>query len=269
MVTGIKFIVSDIDGTLLEEGKSSINPEMYDVIRKLKDQGVIFAAASGRQYQSIMSVFEPIKDDIIFIAENGSYVVCRGIDMLQVAMDPAIVRQMVTDLRRFEDCIITLSTKGAMYVDTTDKEFMDTVRNGYKADVRWIEDILQVNADVLKISIFRKDGVASYADEIIPKWKDRVHAAVSGHFWIDFMDSNADKGHAISSIQKILNISREETMAFGDNLNDLGMLRNAGYSYAVANAREEVKNVAKYIAERNVDDGVLKVMKTVLSDLQR
>ena len=53
-------------------------------------------------------------------------------------------------------------------------------------------------------------------------------------------------------------------MAFGDNHNDIGMLNCAGESYAVANAREEVKQAAKYIAESNTQDGVLKILRTLL-----
>ena len=77
----IKLIASDIDGTLLIEGTDKINPEIFEVIKKLKEKGIIFAAASGRQYGSIRKLFAPVKDDIIFITDNGSSVFCRGYEM--------------------------------------------------------------------------------------------------------------------------------------------------------------------------------------------
>ena len=46
----IKLIASDIDGTLLPEGTDRINPEIYEVIRKLKEKDILFAAASGRHF---------------------------------------------------------------------------------------------------------------------------------------------------------------------------------------------------------------------------
>ena len=49
----IKLIVSDVDGTLLPEGTADLNPELYDVIRELKAKGIVFAAASGRQMNSM------------------------------------------------------------------------------------------------------------------------------------------------------------------------------------------------------------------------
>ena len=60
----IKLIASDLDGTLLKEGTMDINPEIYDIIRKLKAKGIVFAAVSGREYDSIERVFAPVKDDI-------------------------------------------------------------------------------------------------------------------------------------------------------------------------------------------------------------
>ena len=62
-------------------------------------------------------------------------------------------------------------------------------------------------------------------------------------------------------------ISKEETMVFGDNINDLEMLERAKYSFAIGNAREEVKEKANYIADTNVNHGVLKVLRQVLESL--
>ena len=56
----IKLVASDIDGTLLPEGTDKINPEIFEVILKLKEKGILFAAASGRHYCSISRLFEPV-----------------------------------------------------------------------------------------------------------------------------------------------------------------------------------------------------------------
>ena len=60
----IKLVVSDIDGTLLEDGGHELNPELFEVILKLREKGMQFAAASGRQWASIEQVFDPIKEKI-------------------------------------------------------------------------------------------------------------------------------------------------------------------------------------------------------------
>ena len=72
------------------------------------------------------------------------------------------------------------------------------------------------------------------------------------------MNPWADKGAlALATIQRQLHIKPEETMAFGDNFNDMGMLKNAGESYAMANAHPKLKEAAKHIAPPVEEQGVL------------
>ena len=81
---------------------------------------------------------------------------------------------------------------------------------------------------------------------------------------MDVMERGANKGTALHKVQELLGISKEETAAFGDNHNDLEMLAEAGDSYAVANAREEVKQEARFVIKSNNEDGVLWQMKHIL-----
>ena len=99
---------------------------------------------------------------------------------------------------------------------------------------------------------------------MIPRWSRRVYCAQAGEIWLDFLNRESNKGNAIRSIQKTLGILPEETMVFGDNFNDIEMFRSAGVSYAVGNAAEAVKQEARYVADTNVNDGVLKVLRTLL-----
>ena len=70
----IKLIAADMDGTLLDS-KGVLNPDFFSVFEYLRKEGVMFIAASGRQYYNLLKLFDSIKDEIIFIAENGTYVV--------------------------------------------------------------------------------------------------------------------------------------------------------------------------------------------------
>ncbi len=262
----IKLIATDIDGTLLEEGTNKLNPEYYEVITKLKEKGVRFAAASGRQHSSIRRLFEPIKDDIIFVAENGSYVVYRDVPMEKVIMNRERVEKLVKEIRKMEGCELTVAAFDYMYVETKDEQFIDWLVNGYRNDIKIVEDVLAEDIQVNKVSIYKRSGVDDIADEVIERWKDTFKSVVAGDVWVDFMDYRADKGNALQMLQRMLHIDKEETMAFGDNNNDLGMIVAAGESYAVGNAREEVKKAAKHIADTNANDGVLKELKQLLEE---
>ena len=69
----IKLIASDLDGTLLQNDAQALTPRAIDLISKLCDAGIHFVSASGRQYDNQKRVFDPLKNRISFIAENGSY----------------------------------------------------------------------------------------------------------------------------------------------------------------------------------------------------
>lgn len=260
----IKLIASDIDGTLLPEGTAQINPEIFDVIRKLKEKDILFAAASGRHYTSMSKLFAPVEHDIIFITENGAYVCCRGYDMLEQVLEWDQVCQWVREVRQIPGASFTLDTKEGFYTESSDSEFLDLIRNGYRSKITVVDDVLARELRINKVAVYRKENIQEIARIMIPRWEDRLHCTVSGDVWVDFMNKETNKGNAIRSIQKTLKISPDETMVFGDNHNDLEMIRSATESYAVGNAAEAVKKAARYVTDTNVNDGVLKVLRTLL-----
>ena len=74
----IKLIASDLDGTLLQNEAQELTPRAIELIRALTQKGVHFVAASGRQYANERLLFHEIKDDISYIAENGSLCIHQG-----------------------------------------------------------------------------------------------------------------------------------------------------------------------------------------------
>lgn len=58
----IQYIASDVDGTLLHGHATTLNPELFDIILQLKEHGIHFIAASGRQYKNLQRLFAPVKD---------------------------------------------------------------------------------------------------------------------------------------------------------------------------------------------------------------
>ena len=119
----IKLVASDIDGTLLPEGTAQINPEIFEVIRKLKEKDILFAAASGRHYTSMAKLFAPVAHDMIFITENGAYVCCRGYDMLEQVLEWEQVCQWVREVRQIPGASFTLDTKEGFYTESRIRSF--------------------------------------------------------------------------------------------------------------------------------------------------
>lgn len=259
----IKLIVSDIDGTLLEDGGHELNPELFEVIAKLRDRGVQFAAASGRQWASIDTIFAPIKERIFYLSDNGAYVGCAARRLFVNTIDRKLAMDLVRDIRA-EGLVVLLQGPDVSYLDSGDDELYDWLINGYKFRVERVEDVTKVEDDIIKVTAYRKTDVETATRGLRAKYGDRLKMAISGDMWMDCMAPGVNKGQAVKLIQDSLGILPEETMAFGDQLNDLEMLGQAYYSFAVGNARPEVKAVARFEADTNKHDGVLKILKLLL-----
>ena len=87
---------------------------------------------------------------------------------------------------------------------------------------------------------------------------------VSGAHWVDVMSPTANKGRAVRQVQKTLGVTPDQTMVFGDFLNDLEMMDAATYSFAMANAHPLLKERAGWVAPTNNANGVVRTIRTVL-----
>ena len=96
-------------------------------------------------------------------------------------------------------------------------------------------------------------------------YKEKLQVSVSGQIWLDITDKGVNKGLAINKLQELLNIKHEETMVFGDYLNDLEMMESAYHSYAMENAHDDLKKVARFRAKKNTENGVVEKIKEVLN----
>lgn len=260
----IKLVVSDIDGTLVKDGCHNINPRFFEVISQLKKKGILFAAASGRQLPSIRRLFAPVQDNVIFIAENGAYVVCRDTEMSISPMKKELISTIVEDMRSLDGCFLTASGKEATYIETRDEQFWDFLVNGYHNTVRVVDDVLKENLEIIKLALYNKNGIDKEAAVLTSKWSDQVKVVVAGSMWLDFMDESVDKGNALAKIQRLTGISKEETICFGDNSNDIGMFHQAGRSYAVCTATPTVQKEASGVIGSYTQESVLHELEKLL-----
>lgn len=260
----IKLIASDIDGTLVTDGGYDVPDELHEVIRKLRAKGIQFAAASGRQWASIESIFDPVKEKIFYLSDNGAYIGCHGRNLFLNPIECNTVMEMVEDVRTMEGLEVMLSGPDVVYLETKDREFLDWMVNDYKFRVETVEDLTKVQSDFIKISVYRKTDVEIYTRHLREKYAERLKITISGDMWMDCMRPGVNKGEAVKILQESLSIKPEETMAFGDQLNDIEMLNQAYYSFAVGNARKEVKQAARFQTDTNLNQGVLKILKLLL-----
>lgn len=262
----IKLIASDIDGTLIRDSTPDLYPEMVQAIKELKKKDILFSAASGRQYESVRNVFREVADDIVYIVENGAHIRYQDKNISVTPMKREYVEGIITMLRPYYgSCETIISTPEGSLVESNNREFIDLITYGYHNTFRKVKDVLSENAEIIKIAVYQKNSIRELGESIfIPAWENKVKACMAGEEWVDFMDASVDKGNALKLLQKYLGIEKEETMAFGDNNNDVGMMLAAGESYAVENAVDEVKKAAGRVCPPYSKKGVYEIIKKLL-----
>lgn len=255
----IKLIATDIDGTLLN-GDGELPDKFNELILRLDKKGVYFAIASGRQYQTLINDFASLKDQLIFIAENGALVMHHGKELFFRSLERHKVEGIIQDIRDAGDRDIVLCGKKSAYVETTNPEFEAEVRK-YYYNCELVNDLLGVEDDILKIALYDYVGSQENSYNMFnSKWGQEVNVIVSGKHWMDFGRADVDKGVALKYLQGMFGVCCEETMVFGDYFNDVPMMEAAYYSYAVSNAPAGVKEKARFEAPSNSEEGVLKVI---------
>ncbi|OLZ70306.1 HAD family hydrolase [Streptomyces sp. IMTB 2501] len=262
----IRLIVTDMDGTLLDDTKRIPNG-LWPMLAELRRRGVLFSPASGRQYATLARQFADVAEGMVFIAENGTYVVRDGVELSSDILEPSVAGGIARTVRRLVadgvDVGAVVCGKRSAYVERTDEAFLAEVRK-YYVEHRVVEDVTAVDDDVIKVALFDFGPAEQSTAPALAPFAGTHQVVVSGEHWVDVMNRTANKGTALRGLQRALGITPAQTMVFGDYLNDLEMLDAAEWSFAMANAHPEVVSRARHLAPSNNENGVLRTISRVL-----
>lgn len=288
----IKLVAVDLDGTFLNS-KREVSKHNIETIKQLQKMGVKFVTNSGRDYHGVKVVLENTQIKCDYICMNGGAVYNSKGELLRACyMEQEAVHTILDGINQDEYYIDINTDKGSCVMITEDEAedyirgWMGCYNNGdlrhinkeeIERDVKRmkeifiyvknIDEIFHRGYKVCKVSINHKDTdrISKLRQEL--SQNPNISVAASFDTNIEITDKNANKGLALEAYAKEHNIKMEEVMAFGDSLNDYSMLsRNFGYTVAMGNAIEKIKNIAKYITKTNDEDGVACFIKKVIAE---
>ena len=261
----IKLIATDMDGTFLNDHHEM--PENFEsIFERMEEKGIIFCAASGRQYYNLLELFHGMKERMLFIAENGTYVVHKGKELFSKTIERKTAYRLVEKAREIEGTNIVLCGKKSAYIESSDADFLREV-DKYYTKCKLVEDLTEVEDDILKVSILDFKGAERNTYPHFESYLSSLQVTVGGFLWLDIMNKEANKGIAIRKVQEYFDVDPQQTMVFGDYLNDLEMMRHAYFSYAMANAHEKLKAAARYEMVSNNELGVTAVIEEHLESV--
>lgn len=234
----IKMIASDLDGTLLLNGAQSLNPEVFDLIRRLKEEkNIIFVSSSGRQYANQRNLFEPVADEIAYVCENGCFAMYNDEMLHFETLDRELGETILKDISaRGNDEELLLSGIETSYICPKNESYLIHLRDVVKNNVTVVNDILSTKEPYFKIAVCSWNGCRGTFEYYHSKYGKKAHVVTGGSIWTDIMPRGVTKRTSLEHICRRLGIDPCECVAFGDNFNDLEMLDYVGIPVSMNSA---------------------------------
>lgn len=256
----VKLIVSELDGTLLFNGLTEVSDRAIELVKKLHEYGVIFAPASGRRLSYIRKLFSPVADNLVYICLNGAYVKYKDEVIYKESMNREKTDKLVKAVKERKGCELLLDTEESTYIMSDSEFFSEYMSDSIKEDYIFVNDLNEIKGDILKISIYQKEGTELSRDYFIDNWGNDFKIIESEKNFIEIVSGNINKGKSLQKIKERFDIETDFTMCFGNSYNDMEMFDAAYFSYAMTHSDSEIRRKARYLTS-NVEDILYDVFK--------
>ncbi|MEH7382328.1 HAD family hydrolase [Bacillus sp. JJ1533] len=257
----IKLIVSDLDGTLLQEN-NTVKSEDARALNQALQEGLQISIATGRMDTEIKEVLKLIGQKFHRISQNGAF--ASTIDERSI-----FSRTFTTEIAEkiYKE---VLDSRFVTIVCTYDTNFTHE-NNKYVADVqkRMFHPIIidpeigskfsEVKPSKISLMGFEQDIIDMY-EKLSADFKDEIDLFISETHVLDIMPKQISKGNAVQKLLDELSFKPKEIACIGDSFNDIPMFQLTPYSYVMSTAHDDVKKEAKFVVE-SVAEAVEMILK--------
>lgn len=261
----IKLIITDLDGTFLNNQGDYDRALFTQVYEQMAKQNVQFVACTGKQCERVEELFGHYSDKIWIVGDSATAIKHKGEFIYRSFIQNQLGQRIIKTLEDVsqEHVVIACTAKGAVIKSDLPAHLKQKVRGSY-ATIIEVSDFKTVTDDFIKITVYDEKGQCPKTRIHLSPYDNDVYIVVSEAAWIDINEYNVHKGNTIKKLQQILNVTYHETMAFGDGINDIELLEQADFSFAMRNAFDETKAVAKFITGLNDESAVMKTIQLML-----
>lgn len=279
----IKVIIMDVDGTLANN-KKVISDKTKDALMKAQEAGAILILASGRPTSGLMDFAKELKMDEnhgLLVSFNGSKVVdCQTNEILfNETMSVEEGQAVLQHLKKFN--VKPMIDKGEyMYVNDVFNNEIDFNGNTI--------NIIKYESRGGKFKLCEVDDLAAFADYPLNKiltagdpdylqenyksmmepFKDSLSCMFTAPFYFEYTANGIDKAKALDTVLIPMGYKKEQMIAFGDGHNDASMVKYVGIGVAMANAVDDLKEVADEVTRSNEEDGIAFTLSKYFNNIE-
>ena len=260
----IKAIFTDLDGTLLKNDHT-VSEKVKEKFKELEKKGVKIFISTGRSFKSSYLFVKELDIKTPVITYNGGRIVDPVTE--EVIYEKPVSKENVAkiiDISREKGIHLNLYSDDELYIEKEDEE-----GTGYAKRVGIPYFLLNFDEFRGKTStkgLFLADAeILTELKKELEKELSDVNFVFSQPTYLEVLNKEVNKGLAVTEILKKYDISPDEVMAFGDQWNDLEMLKAVKYGYLMGNAVEELKNIfpEDRITSSNEEDGIYNILKDI------
>jgi len=245
-------IAIDLDNTLLRSDKS-VSAYTASVFGRVREKGVKIAFVTSRSAYACARIGEIVMPDIR-ITSGGAMAVMDGETVFRAAIDIGTASSIIQELNASDDVHqIAVDTERHFFssapIDSSNDgwiDYADAVITDFSAPLP-VEDVFKITPNTTS---------AETVLAIVARYPAVDAFKYIGEDWFQISSREAEKHIALARVCGRLGVPTADVVAFGDDYNDIEMLRECGTGVAVANAIDEVKAVADYVCDSNDNDGV-------------
>lgn len=261
IVCAIRLVVSDLDGTLLSSEHRLTGP-VKETIREFRKRGGLFTFATGRPLLTAAAFASELQLELPYILCNGSVMAENGKLIDSIAFQAGELAGLLEEADDAGVDAFMFHEESITVFRTT-----DTVHE-YESKERFLCTPTSRNSDEWKSAAVQKIILMGDVPLIRKLWQthaagfgDRFSAFQSEDNYWEIVPGGRSKGAALRRLADALGVRREETMAIGNQMNDLDMICYAGVGVAVANSPEDLKAEADYVCGAGYGEGVIEAME--------
>lgn len=269
----IKLIATDMDGTLLRDDRTYDAAKLRQLLDEMQARGIRFVAASGNQYSKLRDYFKPVgPDQITYISDNGALVSHHGQILAKETLTHDQIKRILAWNKEHNGLtanMIILSGIHGAYVSNHATDEMINVTKLFYPNVYQVDRFLDVKDDIFRVSLIwdENEDVKEHIQKLRAAFGDELHTTGSGFGSVDILAPGVNKKTGLVELAKLWQIKPEEMVAFGDNDNDLEMLRYVKYPFVMPNAAPFMhKRIASQALNDNNHNGVVDTIEAILAD---
>lgn len=262
----IRLIACDLDGTLLQDGRKLPTARQLELVGELCDRGISFFAASGRQYASLRRLFEPVRDRIGYVCENGALVRYRGETLVCREVPRALALAVSHAVLDYPGANLLISTPSIAYAHEGDPAFLHELRDVVRNDVATYARPEEVDEPIIKMAFeVAHDAIPAATAHFQKLFGDKFSVVTSGNTWIDFLPFGVDKGTALAAAGERLGVPSAAMAAFGDNENDREMLAYVGHPYLMETCNPTMRDLPCVTYTPTVEDELERLLAGMIA----